>query len=200
MRREISVGLALVLTGLTLFLISSIPITRTDEVKNTSFTVSPGAKYGPYDDGTYHHTMVFGKSVLKGEIMVEGEDIYVTAGGYNVQDFKDLYIKGRYSFTISPAHDQYTFTFDNTEGTVECLVRFTLTEVWTASLSPLVWILGLVGLLLLVPIGLVILALTYFRFRRADNSHATARAILLFSRIFSDKCNISSTARAHINA
>ena len=121
MRRGISVGLAVILVGLTL----SIPTTRTYEAINISFILNPGGKYGPYDNGTYYHTMIFGKSVLKGEVAVEGEGMYITARGYNVQEFSDVYVQGQYSFAIAPAHDQYTFTFDNTEGTIKSLVKFT---------------------------------------------------------------------------
>ena len=160
------IGFSLILIGLVLFLVSSIPVTRVVEVINTSFTISPGNKYGPYDNGTYYHTMIFVKSVLKGEVVVEGEGIYLTARGYNVQDLKDTYVKEKCSFTVDPADDQYTFTFDNTKGEAESMVRFRLTEVWTASFSPPIWIMGFIGLFLLLPIGLVVLTYSYFRSKR----------------------------------
>jgi hypothetical protein len=174
MRRGAKVGLLLILTGLSLFLISSIPVTRTDEAISTSFTLSPGSKYGPYDEGTYYHTRVLTKSMLEGEIKVEGDGIRLTASGYNAQHISDVYVRGRYSFTISPADDQYTFTFDNTGGEAESTVMFSLTETWTSSHSPLVWILGLMGFLLLVPLGLATLALTHHRKMLTKNSRARA--------------------------
>ena len=164
MRRGISVGLAVILVGLTLSITASIPTTRTYEAINISFILNPGGKYGPYDNGTYYHTMIFGKSVLKGEVAVEGAGIYITARGYNVQDFSDVYVQGQHSFTIAPAHDQYTFTFDNTEGTIKSLVKFTLREVWTASFSPFGKLLGF----LLASFGSLVLTLTYFRFKRTE--------------------------------
>ena len=156
-----SVGLALILIGIALFLISSIPITRTDEVINTSFTISPGDSFGPYDEGTYYHTRVLVGSILKIEIVTEGRGIYMTAGGQNVQDLKDLFIEDGKSFRIEPADDQYTFTFDN-KGMSDCTVEFALTEVWTGSLSPLIWVLGQAGLLLMVPIGSGIIVFIHY--------------------------------------
>ena len=76
----------------------------------------------------------------------------MTTGGLNVQDLKDFYIEGGKSFTIAPADDQYTFTFDN-KGMSDCTVEFVLIEVWTGSLSPLIWVFGQAGLLVMVPIG-----------------------------------------------
>lgn len=49
MRPLKSFGLFLILIGITLFLISSIPITRTDEMIDTSFTIGPGDSFDPYD-------------------------------------------------------------------------------------------------------------------------------------------------------
>ena len=139
MRQLKSVGLFLILIGITLFLISSIPITRTDEMINTSFTIDPGDSFDPYDEGTYYHTRVLAKSILKVEINVEGERLYVSAGGQNVQDLEDVLVEGWKSFTIAPANDQYTFSFAN-KGISDCFVEFTLTEIWTAIFSPLIWI------------------------------------------------------------
>jgi len=156
-----SAGLALILIGIALFLISSIPITRTDEVINTSFTINPGDSFGPYDEGTYYHTRVLVRSILKIEIVTEGGGIYMTAGGQNVQDLKNFYVEGGKSFRIAPANDQYTFTFDN-KGMSDCTVEFALTEVWIGSLSPLIWVLGQAGLLLMVPIGSVIIMYNHY--------------------------------------
>ena len=156
-----SAGQALILVGIALFLISSIPFTRTDEVINTSFTISPGDSFGPYDEGTVYHTRVLVRSILKIEIVTRGGGIYMTAGGQNVQDLKDLFIEGRRSFRIEHANDQYTFTFDNKEMS-DSTVEFALTEVWTGSLSPLIWVLGQAGLLLMVPIGSVIIVYNHY--------------------------------------
>ena len=83
------------------------------------------------------------------------------ARGQNIQDLKNLYIEGEKSFTIEPADDQYTFTFDN-KGMSDCTVEFVLKEVWTGSLSPLIWVLGQAGLLLMVPIGSGIIAYNHY--------------------------------------
>jgi len=163
MRRGALAGLILTLLGLTILLFSAIPITSIEEVINTSFTVPPGTKYGPPDVGTIgYHTRIFGKSVLKVELLIEGEGIYLIVSGYNTQHLTNIYLKGLHSFIIDPADDLYTFTFDNTEGSAESLVKFTLKEVWTRPMvfgSPPLFILGLTGLLLF-PVGLVTLAIT----------------------------------------
>lgn len=143
--------------GLILFLIALIPVTRVDIVINTSFTLPPGTKYGPYDAGTYYHTRVWiYKTTLQGNILVEGEGVNIYVNGYNAGELRNIYVNGERDFTIEPADDQYTFTFDNTQGSATSLIRFTLREVWTASYSQLIWILGLIGLFFIVPGGLVI--------------------------------------------
>lgn len=153
------------LLGLVILFVCSIPVTSGEEVINASFTVAPGAKYGPNDAGTGYHTRIFGKSVLKGEVFVEGEGIHLTAGFYNTEHLRDIYVVGRFSFVISPADDLYVFTFDNTNGRGESSVRFRLEEVWTrpaAFSSPPLLIVGLTGLLLF-PIGVAILIITHLR-------------------------------------
>ena len=142
------------LLGLALLLICSVPITSVEEVINTSFTISPGAKYGPNDPGTGHHTrihLILDKSVLKGEVIVEGEGIYLTVNFYNTDHLNGIYVEGQYSFTIDPADDLYVFTFDNTEGHIESLVRFRLEEIWTRPVaigSPPFFFAGLIGFFL----------------------------------------------------
>ncbi|MFQ5822120.1 MAG: hypothetical protein ACE5I5_19225, partial [Candidatus Heimdallarchaeota archaeon] len=107
------VGLFLTLIGLTILLVSSIPVTSSEEAINTSFAVSPGTTYGSPNVGTGYHTRILGKSVLKGEVIIEGNGIFLTVTGYNSNHLKNLYVTGRYSFRIDPANDLYTFTFDN---------------------------------------------------------------------------------------
>jgi hypothetical protein len=174
-----SVGTALILTGVALFLISSIPITRTDDVINTSFTIHPSQLYDPYDEGTYYHTRVLAKSILKIHINAEGEGLHISASGHNVQDLEEVLVEGQKDFTIAPANDQYIFTFAN-KGKWDCVVEFTLTEVWTSSISPVVRILGLTGLFLLVPIGSGLLALNHYTRASESNTlfHSCVRRVL----------------------
>jgi len=142
------VGFLMILLGLGLLLICLIPVTSVDEVIDISFTVSPGTKYGPNDAGTSYHTRILGKSALKGEVMVEGEGIYLTVNFYNTEHLKEIYVKGKYSFVVDPADDLYVFIFDNTEGSSESSVRFALKEIWTRPMaigSPPLFILGLIG-------------------------------------------------------
>ena len=161
----------LTLSGLALLLICLIPVTSVEEVMNTSFTVSPGTKYGPNDPGTSHHTRIhfkiLGRSVLKGEGIVEGEGIYLTVNFYNTEHLNNIYVKGQYSFTVDPADDLYVFIFDNTEGNTESSVKFGLEEIWTRPLaigSPPGFIAGLTGFFLFLT-GLVTLAINRFKRR-----------------------------------
>lgn len=161
----------LTLSGLALLLICSIPVTSVYEVINTQFMVGPGAKYGPYDAGTYYHATMFGKCVLRGELIVEGEGIYLTAYGYNTQHLNGVYVIGKSGSTIDPADDLYTFVFDNTEGHSESLGRFTLEEIWTgpiASGSHTGFITALIGFFLFLA-GLVAFAISRHR-RRVKES------------------------------
>ena len=118
-------------SGLTILLLLSIPITSSEVVINTSLTDRPSNQIGPYDNRTVYHTRVLGRSVLRGEITVEGEGIYLRVNGYNTQYLKNISVKERYSFVIDPADDQYTFTFDNTEGLNESFINFKLEEIFT---------------------------------------------------------------------
>lgn len=115
--------IATTFSGLTILLLLSIPIISSEVVINTSLTVSPDNQIGPYDNGTVYHTRVLGRSVLRGEITVEGEDFYLRVNGYNTQHLRNISVKERYSFIIDPADDQYTFTFDNTEGLNESFIN-----------------------------------------------------------------------------
>lgn len=147
------VGLVLLLLGSSLFLLSFLSVTRTDTVVAISFVLEPGEKYGPYENGTYHHTRIISKSTLTGEVLVEGEGVYLTAKGYNTQHLKNVFINQNYSFVIDPADNQYTFTFDNTGANIQSSIKFTLQEKW---MNTFLLIPGFIGLLTLVPAGLVL--------------------------------------------
>ena len=100
---------------------------------------------------------------MKGEIVVEGEGIYLTVNFYNAEHLKDVYVGGQYSFRVDPADDLYVFIFDNTEGSSKSLVRFRLEEIWTRPMaigSPPLFILGLIGFSSFLA-GSVTLAITH---------------------------------------
>ncbi len=78
-----------------MFLVSLIPITRTDEVISTSFTVRPGKSFDPDDEGTYYHTRVLAKSILNIYINVEGVGLHISASGQNVHGLEDVLVEGR---------------------------------------------------------------------------------------------------------
>lgn len=154
--------------GFGTLLVCLIPVTTVEEVINTSFTVSPSKKYGPYDIGTVYHTRInipiLSKSVLKGEVIVEGEGIHLTINGYIPKPIRDSHIRERYTFIIDPADDLYTFVFDNTRGNNESFVEFTLEEIWTrpiAMSSPPLFIAGILGFFLFL-VGLITLAMSHF--------------------------------------
>ncbi len=162
MARNTLVGLFLTLIGLTILLISSIPVTSSEKAINTSFTVNPGTTYGSPNVGTSFHTRILGKSVLKGEVIIEENGIFLTVKGYNSKHLENIYMQGQFSFRIDSADDLYTFTFDNTKGITESRVTFTLVEVWTrprAIGSPPLFITALMGFFLF-PAGLITLAIT----------------------------------------
>jgi hypothetical protein len=128
---KIFVGLALLVLGASLFLLLFFGATRTDTVIEASFVLQPGEIYGPYMNGTYYHTRVIANSVLMGEVLVEGEGINVTANGFNTQNLRNVFINQNYSFTIDPADDLYTFTFNNAGKNIQSAIQFTLRERWT---------------------------------------------------------------------
>jgi len=165
MNKGTSVSFFITLLGLAILLICLIPVTSVEVVINSSFTVSPGLKYGPPNVGTNYHTRVLSKSVLRGEVIVEGEVIFLTVYGYNARNLQNFYVKNRHTFTIDPADDLYTFIFDNTEGHSEGLVKFALEEIWIRPIaigSPPLFIAGLMGFLLFLA-GSVTLAITRLR-------------------------------------
>jgi hypothetical protein len=151
------IGLIFLLLGASLFLISFFSFIKTETVIDVSFVLEPGGKYGPYENGTYHHTRVISKSTLTGEVVIEGAGVNFTANGYNTQHLRDVFINQNYSFAIDPADDLYTFTFDNSGGNTQSLIKFTLQERWT---DILLLIPGFIGLLILVPAGLILIIIS----------------------------------------
>jgi len=131
-RRQIDmkrlVGLVFLVLGISLLLLSVLSFFRTDTVIEVSFVMEPGEKYGPYDNGTAYHTTVFSKSILIGELVVNGGSFNFTANGYNTPHLKNIFINQNYHFLIDPADDLYTFTFDNSRGINQCSITFTLQE------------------------------------------------------------------------
>ena len=156
------VGLLLLVLGVTLSLWSFVK-TDLDTVIDVSFTVGPGLRHEPSEEPvTFHHTRVFSKSALRGEVFVEGEGIYLTVVGYNTQGLGDIYVKEYYSFKIDPADDLYAFTFDNTQGATESIIRFVLKEEWTPGAA----VVRFISLYLLLPGGLILVAISYLQARR----------------------------------
>ena len=153
-----------VFMGLALLSTITIPVTNSNVVISTSFTVGPSMTYGPYDDDTTYHTRIFGISTLRGEIIIEGVGIYLTVDGENTQHLKGVLVNDRFEFEIVSASDQYTFEFDNTNGVATSTVHFALEDTWTrpvAMSSTIIWGIWLVGgfTLLIGFLGLVIVRL-----------------------------------------
>jgi len=148
--------------GAALFLGSYVK-TNVDTVIDVSFTVGSGSKHMPQEEPqTYYHTRVLSKSSLKGEIFVERGSIHLTVIGYNTQGLEDVYIEGHYSFGIDPADDLYAFTFDNTQGVTESVVRFVLIEEW----APMAAVLRIFGICVLAPIGLMLVVITSLKSKK----------------------------------
>jgi len=149
-----AVGLVLLSLGVSLFLLSFLLVTKTDTVVDVSFVLEPSEKRGPGQNGIYHHTRVFSKSVLMGDVLVEGGAINFTANGYNTRHFENIFISENCSFVVDPADDLYWFTFENTNNDVQSSVTFTLKERWVNILS---LIPAFVVLLILAPAGMVLI-------------------------------------------
>lgn len=146
-RNNLKIVLFLLIT-LSFILMLLIPVINTEIVIDKSLTISPGVQENPYTSGTVHHTRVLCKSTLIGNVTVKGENIYLTANGYNTQHLKHIYIEDQYRFEINPADDLYIFVFDNTEGQNESLIEFHLLEKWISLMlfvSPAFFITGLIG-------------------------------------------------------
>ena len=148
---KLVVGLVLLLLGSSLSLLSFLSASRTDTVTDISFVLEPDETYE-----TYHHTRIFGKSILVGEIMVEDGGINFTAYGYNAQHLENVPIGQNYSFVVNPADDLYTFKFENSKNNVQSSIGFTLEETW---LSYFMLIPAFIGLLI-VTAGLVIMIIS----------------------------------------
>ncbi len=174
-KKSILVSLSVALIGLAFLLVALFPVTRAEEVIATSFTLASGAKYGPYDAETVYHTRVLTfKSVLQGSVVVEGGGVYLTVRGYNAPlELRSFYVEEEKGFAIESADDQYTFTFDNTQGSASSLVKFTLREIWTATYSPTTLVLGLIGLFLLIPSGLITLTIAHIRAKTTQRKTTT---------------------------
>lgn len=122
---------------------------------DTSFVLESSEK-----QEAYHHTRVFTRSTLTGEVSVEGAGINLTAFGYNTQQLTNVYIAQDYSFVINPADDLYMFTFHNTENNSQSSIQFTLEESWLV--IPML-ILSFIGLLILAPTGLILIILVFLK-------------------------------------
>jgi len=152
------VGLVLLFLGVSVFVSSFLNAAKTEIVIDVSFTLEPGEKYGPNNNGIYHHTKVFTRSSLTGEVAVEGASIYFTANGYNTEHLQNVFINQNYSFVVKPADDLYWFTFDNTAGNMQSLIKFTLEERW---IDIFLLIPSFIGLLILVPAGLFLFVVNF---------------------------------------
>ncbi|MCW4019876.1 MAG: hypothetical protein NWF14_01415 [Candidatus Bathyarchaeota archaeon] len=159
----------LTLLGLSLFIVTLIPTTGVEQAIKTEFMIDPGTEHEEY-----YHTHIFGKSALKGEVIVEGEGIYLTVGFYNTEHLDNVYVDGPYSFMVDPADDLYIFIFNNTEGHNESSVEFTLEEIWIRPIgigSHPGFVAGLIGFFLFAA-GLIAPAAsrlrTVIRSRRVD--------------------------------
>jgi hypothetical protein len=142
-------GLVLLSIGVTSLLFSLLIATRTDTVISTSFILESDEEIGPYENATYYHTHVISKSTLIGEVLVEGGNVNFTANGYNTQHLKNIVINQNCSLVIERAHDQYTFTFENTGDDLSS-INFTLKERW---MPFLLLIPAFTILLILTPVG-----------------------------------------------
>jgi len=140
---------------------------RTDTEIYLALELEPGSKYGPYANGTAYHTRVISKSKLIGEVDVEGGGVYFTANGYNTENLKNVFIDQRYSFTVDPADDLYTFTFDNAASTARSSIRFALKERWV---NILLLVPSFIGFLALVPTGLALFLTAHRKMESTDEN------------------------------
>jgi len=149
---KIVAGLVLLALGVSSFILSFVIATKTDTVIDISFVLEPGEKRGPGENGIYHHTKVISKSILIGEVLVQGGGINFTANGFNTQHLKNVLINQNYSFVIDPADDLYWFTFEN-NGSIQSSIKFILKEKW---INIFLLVPGFTSLLILTAIGLAL--------------------------------------------
>jgi len=131
-------------------------VTKTDTVVDVSFVLEPGEKLGPGQDGIYHHTRVFSRSALMGEVLVEGGAVNFTANGYNTQHLENVFVNQDYGFVVDPADDLYWFVFENVDGNIGSLIRFTLKERW---IDYLLLLPAFITLLILATSGIVLIVM-----------------------------------------
>jgi len=131
-----------------LFILSFLSATRTDTVIDTSFVLEPREEYE-----TYHHTRVITISSLTGEVVVEGVGVDLTTYGYNTKHLRNVFIDQNLSFTINPADDLYSFTFENSGSNTQSSVKFTLEEKG----SFFMLIPGFISLMISVPAGIFLI-------------------------------------------
>jgi len=132
-----------------LFILSFLSAIRTDTVIDSSFVLELGEEYE-----TYYHTRIITISSLTGEVVVEGVGVYLTAYGYNTKHLENVFIDQNFSFTINPADDLYSFTFENSGSNTQSSVKFTLEEKW---LNFSMLIPGFISLMISVPGGIFLI-------------------------------------------
>jgi len=167
--RSLRLPLLTLILGLALLIVSSIPITTVEEIYDRSFTVYPGIIYGPHIieyhylyrnlsktiDSTLYVWAIrhqdppwLARSVVRGEMIVEGESINVSIGGlgpggqgYSRAEKERFHLDEtltsgeRLSFLSDPADPDYFFIFDSTEASSEASVRIRLEEIWTRPIA-----------------------------------------------------------------
>ena len=144
------------IVGIALLILSLIPITTVEEVYDRSFTVDPGIIYGPsfieyqslyrnLSKTVDNHLHVWAirhqdppwitRSVVRGEVSVEGESINAYVSGVTSYLGERLTPREPYIFLDDPAHSHYLFIFNSTEATSETSVRIRLEEIWTRPIA-----------------------------------------------------------------
>ena len=155
-KRPLMVPFIALVVGIALLILSLIPITTVEEVYDRSFTVDPGIIYGP--QLIEHHYLYrnlsktvdnylyvwairhqdppwLTRSVVRGEVSVEGESINIYVGSVTSYLGERLTPEEPYIFLDDPAHSHYLFIFNSTEGTSEASVRIRLEEIWTGPIA-----------------------------------------------------------------
>jgi hypothetical protein len=153
----LGIGFGLLLTGIVLFSLNFVANVRSPhEVVRLSGRVSAGTS-----NQTYYHTAPHNKPRLVGEVLVEGGRIYFQIQSDLPENDLNTYVESSYNFTILDAGTsaKYTFIFDNSFSQQDKSVTFSLREeVAEVSLA----ILGWLGLLVMIPIGLIVALIGLF--------------------------------------